>query len=237
MKGVIEDMAKTGRFRGYFLRGLAVLLPTVLTIWLVLWGFNFINDKISVHIKRGIILLIKSAGGTEDELSKFWISTGLSVAGFLIAVGLVYVVGMILGSMLGRTAWKQIENFIMSTPLLKQVYPFFKQISDFFFNQEESKKMFTRVVAVEYPRKGVWSIGLVTGTGLKKIEENVEKEFLTVFIATTPSPLTGFLVIVPKDEVMDLDMPIEEAFQFIISAGLITPGAKVSPKESGSDYA
>jgi uncharacterized membrane protein len=97
--------------------------------------------------------------------------------------------------------------------------------------------MFTRVVAVEYPRKGVWSIGLVTGTGLKKIEENVEKEFLTVFIATTPSPLTGFLVIVPKDEVMDLDMPIEEAFQFIISAGVITPGAKVSPKESGSDYA
>ena len=60
------NMAKTGRFRGYFLRGLAVLLPTVLTIWIILWGFDFINDKLSVHIKRGIILLIKSAGGTED---------------------------------------------------------------------------------------------------------------------------------------------------------------------------
>lgn len=229
-------MAKTGRFRGYFLRGLTVLLPTVLTIWIILWGFDFINDRISVHIKRGIILLLKLAGGTEEELSKFWISTGLSVAGFLIAVGLVYVAGIVLGSMLGKSIWRQIEQFIMNTPLLKQVYPFFKQITDFFFNKDASKKMFSRVVAVEYPRKGVWSLGLVTGTGLKKIEENVEKEFLTVFIATTPSPLTGFLVIVPKDEVMDLDMPIEEAFQFIISAGLITPGTKVSPKESGADY-
>jgi uncharacterized membrane protein len=106
-----------------------------------------------------------------------------------------------------------------------QIYPFFKQITDFFFN-EESRKMFKRVVAVEFPRKGVWSVGLVTGSGIKKLSDNVEKEFLTVVIATTPSPLTGFLIIIPKDEVMDLDMSIEEAFRFIISAGLIEPGKK-----------
>jgi uncharacterized membrane protein len=226
-------MAKTGRFRGYFLRGLAVLLPTVLTIWLVLWGFNFINDKISVHIKRLIVLVIKLAGGSEDVLKEFWVSVALSVAGFLIAVGFVYVVGMILASMLGKTMWREMERLILKTPLLKQVYPFFKQMTDFFFSQEESKKMFSRVVAVEYPRKGIWSLGLVTGAGLKKIVENQEKEFLTVFIATTPSPLTGFVIIVPKDETIDLDMPIEQAFQFLVSAGLITPENKVSREGRG----
>lgn len=216
-------MAKSGRFRHYFLRGLAVLLPTVLTIWLILWGFNFINDKISIHIKRGIVLLIKLAGGSQEELAKFWVGTALSVAGFVIAVGIVYIVGAILASVIGRSIWRGVERLMMNTPILKQVYPFFKQMTDFFLSQEKSKKMFSRVVAVEYPRKGVWSLGLVTGSGLKKVVDRIQKEFLTVFIATTPSPLTGFVIIVPKDEVIDLDMPIEEAFQFIVSAGLIAP--------------
>jgi uncharacterized membrane protein len=214
-----------GKFRGYFLRGLAVVLPTVLTIWLILWGFNFINDKISVHIKRMIAFGIKQAGGSQESLSNFWISTALSILGFIIALGIVYAIGVILASVLGKTLWRQIERFIMNTPLLKQVYPFFKQITDVFLSQEETKKIFSRVVAVEYPRKGIWSVGLVTGSGLKKIVENAEKEFLTVFIATTPSPLTGFMIIVPKDETLELDMSLDEAFRFIVSAGLILPGS------------
>jgi uncharacterized membrane protein len=216
-------MAK-GRFKRYFVRGLAVLLPTVLTIWIFIWGYHFINETISVHIKRGIILLIKMAGGSEEALKQFWIDHALSLAGFLIALGLVYAVGALLASMFGRALWRQIEVFIMNTPLLKQVYPYIKQVTDFFLTQEDTKKVFSNVVAVEYPRKGVWSMGLVTGKGLKKLVDKVEKEFLTVFIATTPSPITGFVVMVPKDEVIDLDMPIEEAFRFIVSAGLITPG-------------
>jgi uncharacterized membrane protein len=226
-------MAKMGRFKSYFLRGLAVLLPTVLTIWIFIWGYHFINDTISVYIKRGIVYVIKLAGGSEEELGKFWVDGFLSAAGFLIALGIVIAVGAFLASVLGRTIWRLVERLMMNTPLLKQVYPFFKQITDFFLSQEDTKKMFSRVVAVEYPRKGVWSVGLVTGTGLKKIIESSEKEFLTVFIATTPSPLTGFVVIVPKEEVLDLDMTIEEAFRFLISAGLITPGSSGKVEVSG----
>jgi uncharacterized membrane protein len=217
-----------GRFRIYFLRGLTVLLPTVLTIWIFIWGYHFINDTISVFIKRGMILLIKLAGVSGETLKNYWIDSGLSLAGFLIALGIVYAVGMLLASMFGKAIWRQIENFIMRTPLLNQVYPYIKQITDFFFKQEEAKKMFSKVVAVEYPRKGVWSVGLVTGTGLKKITDISGKELLTVFIATTPSPITGFVTIVPKEDVMDLDMTIEEAFRFIISAGLIAPGTSQS---------
>lgn len=222
-------MAK-GRFRGYFVRGLAVLLPTVLTIWIFIWGYHFINDTISVFIKRGIILLIKLAGGSDEELKTYWVDGALSMVGFVIALGLVFVVGAILASVLGKTLWRQVEKYIMKTPLLRQVYPYIKQVTDFFLTPEESKKVFSRVVAVEYPRKGLWSVGLVTGTGLKKIADKAEKEFLSVFIATTPSPFTGFVIIVPKDEVIDLDMPIEDAFRFIVSAGLISPGSPEGEK-------
>jgi uncharacterized membrane protein len=217
-------MAKAGWFRSYFLRGFAVLLPTVLTIWLILWGFNFINDNISVHIKRVIVFVIKTAGGSEEILNQFWVSTALSVAGFIIALGIVYVVGVILASVFGRSIWQNVERLIMNVPLLKQTYPYIKQMTDFFFKQEETKKLFSRVVAVEYPRKGIWSVGYVTGNGIKKFVEGRNTEFVTVLIPTAPTPLGGFLVIVPKEEVVDLDMSIEEALRFILSAGVIVPG-------------
>jgi uncharacterized membrane protein len=223
-------MAKSGRFRHYFLRGLAVLLPTVLTIWLILWGFNFINDKISVHIKRGIVLLIKLAGGSEEELAKFWVGTALSVAGFVIAVGIVFVLGAFLASVVGRSIWRGVERLMMNTPILKQIYPYVKQVTDFFFTQEEAKKMFSKVVAFEYPRKGIWSIGYVTGSGLKKIVEGQEKEFVTILIPTAPTPLSGFVIMVPKEDTIELDMTIEEALRFIISVGVIVPGGQDGSK-------
>ena len=105
-------MAK-GRFRMYFLRGLAVLIPTVLTIWLILWGFNFINDKISIHIKRWIVFAIKWAGGSQEELSKFWVDKALSIGGFLIALGIIYILGVFLASVFGKTIWRSIERLIM----------------------------------------------------------------------------------------------------------------------------
>jgi uncharacterized membrane protein len=155
------------------------------------------------------------------------------MAGFVIAVGIVCVVGAVLASVVGKTLWRQVEKFIMNTPLLKQVYPYIKQVTDFFLTEENKNKVFSRVVAIEYPRKGVWSVGLVTGAGLTKIVKKEAKECLTIFVATTPSPLTGFVVIVPKDEVIDLDMPIEDAFRFIVSAGLIAPAAPGSGKSPG----
>ena len=219
-----------GRFRGYFLRGLGVLLPTVLTIWLILWGFNFINDKISVHIKQILIFGIKLAGGSEAILANFWISWFLSIAGFLIALGIVYIVGIMFASVLGRGIWQYIERLMANIPLLKQIYPYIKQMTDFFFKQEETKKIFSRVVAVEYPRKGIWSVGYVTGSGIKKIVEGQNKEFVTVLIPTAPTPFGGFLIIVPKEEVVDLDMSIEEALRFILSAGVIVPGEQNAAK-------
>lgn len=212
-----------GRFKTYFFRGLAVLLPTIVTIWIFIWGYKFIYDKIGIYIKRGLRYLIILGGGSEPELAKLWIDAALSIAGFLIALLAVFIVGAFLASVVGKTLWRMVERFIMNTPFLKQVYPYVKQVTDFLLTQEEKKRMFSRVVAVEYPRKGIWSMGLVTGSGLKKIIDNVEKEFLTVLMPTSPTPFTGFVIMVPKEQVMDLDMTVEEALRFAVSAGVIAP--------------
>jgi uncharacterized membrane protein len=212
-----------GRFKSYFLRGLAVLLPTVLTIWIFVGGFGVVHDNISVHIKHGLIKLILYAGGSETELGKPWIDGALTVAGFLIALAAVCVVGALLANVVGRKLWRMTENSIMNTPLLRRVYPYVKQITDFILTQEEQKKLFRRVVAVEYPRRGIWSVGFVTGSGLEKVAHSVRREFLTVLIPTSPTPFTGFVITVLKKQTIDLDMTVEEALRFIVSGGVITP--------------
>ncbi|MBW7991671.1 MAG: DUF502 domain-containing protein [Planctomycetes bacterium] len=224
-----------GRLKSYFFRGLAVLLPTILTIGIFVFGYTFIQDNISIHINRGLVRLHMFSTGldkddtiyekTEQTWTKYWVDGWGSIAGFLIALIAVCIIGALFASVVGRTLWRMVEKFIMNTPVLSKVYPYVKQITDFLFAQEEQDKIpFSRVVAVEYPRKGIWSLGLVTGSGLTKVVENVRKEFLTVFIPTSPTPFTGFVIMVPKKQTMDMDMTIEEAFRFTVSGGVITPG-------------
>ena len=218
-----------GRFKSYFLRGLAVLLPTIVTICILIWGYKFIDENISCHITNGLNWLIKSTAGkdfVDKHLDKRAINIVLSVASFLVAVLIVCIVGALLASVIGRTLWRTIEKFIMNTPFLKQVYPYVKQVTDFLFSQEEKKKIFSRVVAVEYPRKGMWAMGFVTGSGLKRIIDKVERKFLTVLVPTSPTPFSGLVVIVPEQEAVDLDMTIEEALRFIVSDGVIAPPFK-----------
>lgn len=221
-------MSITKRFKSYFLRGLAVLLPTLLTIWILVWGYNFIQNNVSVHINRGLVWVISrfqgEHGPTPEDLTRILVDGAAgSAVGFFIALLVVFVVGALLASVVGRALWRVIEAFIMSTPVLRRVYPYVKQVTDFVLTQEEQQKMFSRVVAVEYPRKGIWSIGFVTGSGLKRITQSVQKEFLTVLIPNSPTPVTGYVIVVPKEQTIALEMTIEEAFRFAVSAGVIAP--------------
>jgi uncharacterized membrane protein len=264
-------MSVTRRFKSYFLHGLAVLLPSILTIWLFVWGYTFIQEKISVHINRGLVHIIALAANesveisekevrayllsTKPELSdnegelqihlqrpdirrkvrieqlkttlaKTWIDGPGSITGFIVAVVGVCVLGALMASYVGRSLLRTIEKFIMNTPILRNVFPYVKQVTDFLLTNEEQKKLFSRVVAVEYPRKGIWSVGLVTGAGLEKVVSSVKREFLTVLIPTSPTPFTGFVITVQKRQTIDLDMTIEEALRFIVSGGVITPGGE-----------
>jgi len=228
----LKDMGVEKQFRRYFFRGLAVLLPTIITIWILAAAYRFIQSNISIYINRAIVAILArtdffSNYWSKEDLTKFWVNGAGSIAGFIIALLAVFIIGAILASVVGRGLWKVIENFIMNTPVLKRVFPYVKQVTDFLLTQEEQEQVFSKVVAVEYPRKGVWSVGFVTGSGLKKIVDSVEKEFLTVLVPNSPTPLTGYVVMVPREQTIALDMTVEEAFRFTISAGVITPGGKV----------
>ena len=152
---------------------------------------------------------------------KYWVNGPGQVTGFLIAVIGVCFIGAFLASVVGKTLWRLFEKAFINLPLVKQVYPYIKQITDFLLTKK--KLSFNHVVALQYPRKGVWSIALVTGTGLKKIVNSSDKEFLTVFVPTSPTPFTGYVIMTPKDETIELEMTIEEALRFTISGGVITP--------------
>ncbi|MFA5423531.1 MAG: DUF502 domain-containing protein [Phycisphaerae bacterium] len=235
-------MSLTSGFKSYFLRGLAVLLPTILTIWIFIWGFTFIQSNISVHINRALVWLTMKAKGLDwnNDAARqiwegFWVSGWGSIAGFIIALFAVCIIGMILASVVGRGLWKYIEKLIMNAPFLRRVYPYIKQITDFLLVQNKAEKLFLRVVGVEYPRKGIWSIGLVTGEGLPRLVGNFRKTFLTILIPTSPTPFTGFVIMVPEKETIDLDITVEEAMRFTISAGVITPSTKLETiKEFGT---
>jgi uncharacterized membrane protein len=222
-------MAVAKRLKSYFFRGLAVLLPTILTILLITWGYRFIQRNIGVHINRFLVWLAIQIWGPENQelWHKFWLEGWGSAAGFVVALILVLAVGVMVANVVGKTLWRIVEKFVMNAPVLNQVYPYIKQVTDFLLSQEKAEKLFSRVVLVEFPRKGCWAVGMVTGSGIKTLSDNMGKKFLTVFVASTPSPLTGFAVMVPEDETIDIGMTVEEALRFIISGGVIAPQSSI----------
>jgi uncharacterized membrane protein len=231
------------RFRSYFLRGLAVLLPTILTIWIFIWGYSFIQNNIGKHINHGTVVVLMSAERIlnvesptpRDQLIEFWVQGPGKISGFLLALVAVWIVGAILASVVGKTLWRTIEKFILSAPLFKQVYPYIKQITDFLLIEDRKAKLFNRIVAIEYPRKGIWTIGFATGAGLSQLAKQQKKEFLSVLIPTSPTPFTGFVVMIPRKEAIELDITIEQALRFIVSGGVITPSTpfeSLKPAES-----
>ena len=264
---------KSGRgfwadFRRFFVRGLATLLPTVLTIVLLVKGFQFVQENISVHITGGVLRIVvlvtddypkvtvedtqeylKSRGLNKETVQEYtesgalpavfkdsaklnrevrlyklqskWGKSPYSLVGFIIAIILTYIAGRLVGSYLGRRLWHRVERAITGMPIFKQVYPNIKQVTDFLFG--ENKIQFTRVVAAPYPSKEIWSVGLVTGPGFRHISQTTGQEYVTVFIPSSPTPMTGYVVHVKKSEIIDLPISIEEALRFTISGGVIAP--------------
>ncbi len=134
---------------------------------------------------------------------------------------LLYLLGRFLAAGVGRVFWNLFEKGINRLPLVRSVYGSVKQVTDFLFSETEIEA--TRVVAVEYPRKGLWSIGLVTGESLWDIREAVGEPVVAVLIPASPMPVTGFTVTVRRSEALDLNITIDQALQFIISCGVVVP--------------
>lgn len=147
----------------------------------------------------------------------------LHLLGFLIAIILVYFMGFFLASFLGRTFWRTTESLLSRIPLIRAIYPNVKQVTDFLLTERPME--FSGVVAVQYPRKGVWSLGLSTGEPMKQLQARVPDELVTVFVPSSPTPMTGYVIQVPREDVVELNLTIDEGLRFTISGGVIKPGA------------
>lgn len=140
---------------------------------------------------------------------------------FCVFILVLYILGKFFAAGMGRMMWNGIESLIKRLPLISNVYSSVKQVTDFMFSESEIE--FNRVVAVEYPRKGIWSIGFVTGESMLDIRAAANEPVLSVLMPTSPMPATGFTVTVLKSETIDLDLSIDQALQFVVSCGVVVP--------------
>ena len=219
-----------------FWRGLAALVPTLLTLVVLILGISFVyrylgqpvNTAIMhvVHWVSGIPLGeydaagVPTAGSVLAWYSRYWMWWLGPVASIIgLAVGAYF-----LGTFIGNRLLRFVESWLVHVPLLRRIYPGAKQVSEFFFSERAVE--FRRVVAIEYPRRGVWSVGFVTGRSFHVLSEKTEQELITVFVPSSPTPFTGYIVCVPRREVIDLPITVDEAFQYTISGGVIMPPAE-----------
>lgn len=144
------------------------------------------------------------------------------VAAFIL---LLYLLGRFIAAGIGRLAINLFERLIHRLPLIRNVYSSVKQVSDFFFAEREVE--YTKVVAIEYPRKGIWSLGFVTGESMLDIRSAANEPVLSLLIPTSPIPGTGYTITVLKSETIDLNISVDQAFQFIISCGVVVPVAQI----------
>lgn len=176
----------------------------------------------TVDANRGDAKLTTAHDYYKRYVQLLYLKRHLFIPAFLaIFLAVMYLVGKLLAAGIGRFFWHQFEGLINQLPIIRNVYSSVKQVTDFAFS--ESEIQFTRVVAVEYPRKGLWSLGFVTGESLLDIRRAAGEPMLSVLMPTSPMPATGFTISVPKSETIDLNITIDQAIQFCISCGVVVP--------------
>ena len=197
------------RLRSNFLTGLVLITPIILTIYL-LWGvINFIDDK--------VVPWLPNKYNPSTYLGKD--IPGLGVMTFLV---FTTIVGMVTKGFFGRQLIKFWQSLVDRTPVFRSIYNALKQIAETVFTK--SDQTFKSACLVEYPRRGIWVVAFVSTITRGEIKEKINKdEILTVFVPTTPNPTSGFLLFIPKKDVIILKMSVENAAKLVISAGLVVP--------------
>lgn len=269
MKKNHADHTFMNDFRRFFFRGLAILLPTLLTVGILLWAWGFLSKNIAEPINKGVRVVFVWAAPqivgeenmpgwyrvTDDQiaearrtaavdvpdktirhrirragLKEYWSTHyfgALNLIGFIVAIILVYLAGVLVGNLLGRRLYAKLESLLVRLPIIKQVYPNVKQVTDFLLGDQKRALPSNRVVLVEYPRKGIWTVGLMTGETLRAIEDIAGESCVTVFIPSSPTPFTGYTITVPAREVYELPLSMDETIRFVVSGGVLVPDHQI----------
>jgi uncharacterized membrane protein len=196
-----------------FLTGLLVLMPTVLTVYVLYRIFIWVDGILQPVFARYPFLDIPGLG-------------------FLGVIVIILLAGIVGGGFFGRTLFRWFEGGLEKIPMVRSIYVAIKQVSEVFLNQERS--VFKEVVLVQYPRPGVYVIGFVTSTWRFTAADAQEHDFVTIYLPTTPNPTSGILLMVRREEVIPSDLSLEDAMKMVISGGAVVPSGHRSAADGAA---
>jgi uncharacterized membrane protein len=203
------------RWQANFWAGLAIVLPGVISIAVLRWLFGTV-----ANITDTLLIFLPAKLTHHDQGSGpmywYWSLVALVLATFLIGT-----VGLLARNYFGKRIIEWVDSALMRIPLLNKIYSATKQVNEAFSSTD--KTAFRTVVLVEFPRAGVYSIGFITGDRPEAVQARTGQKVVCVFVPLTPNPTSGFLLMVPEEDVIKLDMSVPDAIKYVISLGAILP--------------
>lgn len=197
-----------GRLRAYFLTGILVTAPISITVFLAWLFIDFVDENVTPFIPA-------------KYNPETYLPFGLPGLGLLVMMIVLTIVGMLTAGFLGRLLIRISESIMARMPIMSGVYSAVKQIFETVLAQKS--QAFREAVLLEYPRRGMWAIGFITGATKGEVQNLTEDDCVNIFLPTTPNPTSGFLLFVPKRDLTPLNMSVDKAVKMVISGGIVTP--------------
>lgn len=195
------------KLRTYFITGLLVLVPLAITLWVLHAVISTMDQS---------LLLLPQKWQPE---SLFGFKTlGL---GTVLTVLIIFITGLLTKNFVGNSIVEAWELLLKRIPIVSSIYSSVKQVSDTLFSS--SGNAFSKAVLLQYPRQGMWTIAFLTGTPSQELAQHLLGEHISVYVPTTPNPTSGFFLIVPKADVIELDMSVDTALKYVVSMGVVSP--------------
>jgi uncharacterized membrane protein len=202
-----KEQSKARKFRNYLIGGLLVWIPIMVTFWVLRFLSGILDQS---------LLLVPPPWRPEALFGRY-----IPGLGIILSLLLLFVTGLLVKNLFGRQLVEAAERLVRRIPVVGTIYGGAKSFSETVLT--DTGRSFKQVVMVEFPRKGLYSIGFITAEDLEELQARTEQEVICVFVPTTPNPTTGFLVMVPRSEVTVLDMSVDEAFKTLFSLGVVVP--------------
>ncbi|MBD3422200.1 MAG: DUF502 domain-containing protein [Chitinivibrionales bacterium] len=203
----------SSRLKSYFLTGIATVFPVFVTVYVVIALFHFLDDITGKYINSLL-----------DDALGFKIP-GL---GLILSALIVILAGFLSRNWIGRWLFPTIDHVLKKAPVFTSVYPSAKQLSEFLFSAEKEKK-FKEVVLVEYPDTHSYGFGFVTNERMQKLDEGAGANLVSVFVPFAPAPFSGLILLVTRQKIKPVDIPVDQAIKFIVSGGIVPPVNQQTP--------
>jgi uncharacterized membrane protein len=200
----------------YFVTGLLVWIPLLITLWVL----NLLNSWMDASL-----VLVPKAYRPETLFKTY-----VPGVGVVLTIGVIFLTGVLTSNFLGRQLVALWESLLARIPVVKQIYSGVKQVSDTLFSSQG--QAFRKALLVRYPHQNCWSIAFQTGVPSGEVAKHLGEEHVSVFIPTTPNPTSGFFLMLPKKDVIELDMSVDNALKYIISMGVVTPAKEIDAQHA-----